>query len=203
MTEKLPTINLKGKEYVQVKDRIIHFSEKYPNGHIVTEVINSDKNMVTFKAVVYPESKDLTRCFNAHSFGTIDEVKAFEKLETVAVGRALALMGIGVIESVASADEIKRFEDKKVAKPAAKTSTSTTRKDNPLPTKIEKGDQLKSGDKKNGSGKWYAVDKANGERVWLTAQQFEYMQNYAKQQESAPLPTTPPPSPDDLVDLPF
>jgi hypothetical protein len=35
--------------------------------------------------------------------------KALEKLETVAVGRALAFMGIGIVDGLASADEMDRF----------------------------------------------------------------------------------------------
>lgn len=110
--KKLPTINLKGKEYVQVKDRLSYFNETYPNGALVTEVIATDKNMITFKATITPDVALPTRVFIGHSFGGIEEVKAFEKLETVAVGRALAFMGIGVIESIASADEMDRFHSK-------------------------------------------------------------------------------------------
>ena len=114
MTEKLPTINLKGKEYVQVKDRIAYFVENYPNGAIKTKMLDSGNGVVTFKAIVYPDIEKKERFFTGHSFGTIKEVKAFEKLETVAVGRCLAFMGIGVIESVASADEMQRFEVKRI-----------------------------------------------------------------------------------------
>ena len=110
--DKLPTISLKGKDYVQVKDRIAYFNGAHSNGHTETAMTYHDTNIVTFKASVYPDSKNADRYFTGHSFGTTDEVKAFEKLETVAVGRALAFMGIGVIESVASADEIDRFNKK-------------------------------------------------------------------------------------------
>lgn len=118
MTEnnKLPTINLKGKEYVQVKDRVIYFNENYPNGKIATSIITSNGDMVTFKCKITPDIATPTRYFTGHSFGTLQEVKAFEKLESVAVGRCLAMMGIGVIESIASADEMHRFNSREAQK---------------------------------------------------------------------------------------
>ena len=200
MTGKLPTISLKGKNYVQVKDRLAYFNEHYPKGQITTEVINTSANMVTFKVTIKPDvTKE--RLFTAHSFGTVDEVKAFEKLETVAVGRCLALMGIGIIESVASADEMHRFN----AKQSTTTATpKTTTKVKPSEIKFEVGDQLATGTRKTGKdiGKpWYALDKANGDRVWLTQDQYEYMQNYTVK---APLPSEATPSPDEIInDLPF
>lgn len=117
MTEKLPTIDLKGKQYVQVKDRVSYFNETYKDGSIVTEVVHSSTGMVTFKATITPDLAKASRFFTGHSFGTVDEVKAFEKLESVAVGRALAMMGIGIIDSIASAEETDRFNSKTSTKP--------------------------------------------------------------------------------------
>lgn len=200
MTGKLPTISLKGKDYVQVKDRLAYFNEHYPNGQITTEVINTSTNMVTFKVTIKPDvTKE--RLFTAHSFGTVDEVKAFEKLETVAVGRCLALMGIGIIESVASADEMHRFNAKQSTSAAPE---KTTTKVKPTDIKLEQGDKLATGTRKTGKdiGKpWYALDKVDGNRIWLTQDQYEYMQNYTVK---APLPSEAPPTPDEIInDLPF
>src|SRR5258708_23225444 len=111
MTEKLPTINLKGKEYVQVKDRLVYLNENYENCAIETEVIHLG-NHASFKATVTPDVKNPNRKFVARSGGLVDAEKSYEKLETVAVGRALAFMGIGVIESVASADEIQVYQER-------------------------------------------------------------------------------------------
>lgn len=107
--QNLPTIDLKGKEYVQVKDRIIYFNEKYPAGKIETAP-TFQGNHVLCSTKVTPDITLPDRFFTGHSYGTINAEKAFEKLETVAVGRALAMMGIGVLESVASADEINEWQ---------------------------------------------------------------------------------------------
>lgn len=109
--KKLKTIKLKGKEYVQVNERVAYFNETYPQGAITSEAtFNGDT--VYFKATVFPEAGFNERFFTGHSFGRINEEKALEKLETVAVGRALAFMSIGIVESIASADEMNKFYDK-------------------------------------------------------------------------------------------
>lgn len=110
MTNKLPTIDIKGKQYVMVKDRIMAFNDNYPNGSIETELINSTGTVIV-KAIVTPDVKNPTRRFVDYSQATIGQgmintTSALENASTSAVGRALAYMGIGVIESVASADEV-------------------------------------------------------------------------------------------------
>lgn len=124
----LPTIDIKGKEYVMVKDRLIAFNEMYPNGSIVTEKTELDTR-VEFKATVTPDVEKPTRIFTGHSQavwgdGYINKTSALENAETSAVGRALAMMGIGVIESIASADEVikaqnadKGFAPRPIVKP--------------------------------------------------------------------------------------
>lgn len=110
---KLPTVDIKGKEYVLVKDRVLAFNEKYPKGCIITELISAlDSETVIFRAEVFPEGMGIGfRKFTGWSQavkgdGYINKTAALENAETSAVGRALAMMGIGVIESIASADEI-------------------------------------------------------------------------------------------------
>lgn len=114
MTKKLATINIKGKEYVQVKDRIMGFLEQYPNGSITTEKF-VDGDIIVFKATVIPDvAQTPIRTFTGHSeairgqSGGITGQSPIEVAETSAVGRALGMLGIGIIESVASADEINK-----------------------------------------------------------------------------------------------
>jgi len=106
-------ISLKGKKYVLVSDRIVYFNETYPQGAISCSLIsNYDAERVVIKAYVYPEGEN-GRVFTAYSQakwgdGPVNKTSALENAETSAVGRALAMMGIGVIDSVASADEMKK-----------------------------------------------------------------------------------------------
>lgn len=102
-------IDIKGKKYVLVSDRVVYFNEQYPNGSIETDYI-LDNDTYVVKATVKPDV-DTTRTFNGLSQATIgdgmvNKTAALENAETSAVGRALGFMGIGVIESIASADEM-------------------------------------------------------------------------------------------------
>ena len=106
-------IDIKGKKYILVSDRIIFFNENYKEGCINTELITPvESEYIIIKASVYPEG--LTgRKFTGYSQATIgdgyiNKTSALENAETSAVGRALAFLGIGVIDSVASVDEINK-----------------------------------------------------------------------------------------------
>jgi hypothetical protein len=111
-------ITIKGKEYIQVKDRLTYFNETYPNGSIETLLVSQpESNMVVVKAIVTPNVENGRRCFIGHSQARWDDKAsmvnasaAMENAETSAVGRALAMMGIGIIDSVASADEMRKVE---------------------------------------------------------------------------------------------
>lgn len=116
MINKLPTIDIHGKAYVQVKDRISYFNETFPNGSIKTSMLSQpDADMVIILAKVTPDTVTPERYFSGHSQAKwadkssfVNATSAMENAETSAVGRALAMMGIGVIESVSSADEVKK-----------------------------------------------------------------------------------------------
>ena len=124
MTDKLPTIDIKGKQYVMVKDRILAFNEMYPNGSITTEIVSPlDSKTIIVKAIVIPDVKNPIRIFIDYSQavmgqGMINTTSALENASTSAVGRTLAYMGIGVIESVASADEVIKATPKELQKEA-------------------------------------------------------------------------------------
>lgn len=116
MTKELKekAIDIKGKEYVLVSDRVIYFNETYPTGAIETQLISEpNAEMVVIKAIVIPDISQPQRRFTGYSQATwgdgyINKTSALENCETSAVGRALSFMGIGVIYSIASVDEINK-----------------------------------------------------------------------------------------------
>lgn len=111
---KSKAVDLKGKKYVLVADRVLFFNEEYPDGMIETSILSPlDADRVIMQAKVTPDANKPSRCYIGHSQaswseGYVNKTSAIENCETSAVGRALALMGIGVIESIASADEMKK-----------------------------------------------------------------------------------------------
>lgn len=109
---KNKAVKIQGKAYVLVSDRVIYFNEVYPRGAIKTEQLEST-DRVEFKATVIPDVTMPERFFTGHSQavwgqGMVNKTSATENAETSAVGRALAMMGIGVIDSIASVDEINK-----------------------------------------------------------------------------------------------
>jgi hypothetical protein len=105
---KEKAIKIKGKDYVLVKDRILAFNEMYPDGSIETELLSKPEDkLVVMKATI----TIATGKFTGHSQAEVgsagvNKTAALENAETSAVGRALAMMGIGVLDSIASVDEM-------------------------------------------------------------------------------------------------
>lgn len=114
LTEK--AIDIKGKKYVLVSDRVLYFNETYPNGSIVTcRIITDEQWLEVFKATVTPDCSKPERYFTGYSQakrwdGFINKTSALENAETSAVWRALAFMWIWVIDSIASVDEMNKAD---------------------------------------------------------------------------------------------
>ena len=113
----MKTINIKGKEYVQVNDRIgyFHSQKKYDKWGIETikikdEVCQIKKDrLVQFRAVVFDENKMIRATGHAEEYMSssyINKTSFIENCETSATGRALGLLGIGIDTSIASAEEV-------------------------------------------------------------------------------------------------
>ena len=115
LTEK--AIDIKGKKYVLISDRVLYFNETYPNGSIVTQRIMTEETWIEiFKATVTPDCSHPERYFTGYSQarwwdGFINKTAALENAESSATWRALAMMWIGVIDSIASLDEINKAEN--------------------------------------------------------------------------------------------
>jgi len=120
-----------GADYAKVADRVKLFWEQNPNGKIETERENLEGGKIRFIARVWRESKQilqlaaagaspevikLTANATASADATKKGDKENEKLETVAVGRALAMLGYLASGEVASREEMEQFEDYKAEK---------------------------------------------------------------------------------------
>lgn len=111
---KSKAIKIKGNSYVLVSDRIKYFNDTYVDGYIQTQLISDPQDdRIVIKAKVVPSHTEPERYFTGYSQavigdGVVNKTAALENAETSAVGRALGMMGIGVIDSVASADEMNK-----------------------------------------------------------------------------------------------
>ena len=105
----MKTINIKGKEYVTVNERVleIHRVLKGKNLSITTECVQHTPKVVIKATVVTPQGT-FTGYSAANSDKLIEKMSPYEVAETSAVGRALGFAGIGIVESIATADEIKK-----------------------------------------------------------------------------------------------
>lgn len=108
---KEKAVKIKGQDYILVKDRILAFNEMYPDGSIQTELLSepSDTRIVVKATVTPSEGRVFTGLAQENvGEGNVNKTSALENAETSAVGRALAMLGIGVIDSIASVDEMKK-----------------------------------------------------------------------------------------------
>lgn len=111
----MKTINLKGKEYAPVSARIEQFHTDHKDGSVMTSY-EFQEGYVIFTATVTfgHDDMEISNCreFTGHAFGKVGQEKAFEKIETTAVGRALAFAGYLAGGEIASFDEVKNFVER-------------------------------------------------------------------------------------------
>lgn len=104
-----------GAQYAKVSDRILEFRNANPRGLIETLPSFLPDGSLLFKARIVKDKADE---FSAEAIGhsltkDMKAVKNFEKQESIAVGRALALLGYSAGGEIASSDEMEEFEDYK------------------------------------------------------------------------------------------
>lgn len=106
---QLKTIDIKGKPYVTVNERIKAFRSTYPLFSIITDVVSHETDSILFKASIIDDQGRVLANGHAQeskSGSFINKTSYVENCETSAIGRALGAFGIGVDSSFATADEI-------------------------------------------------------------------------------------------------
>lgn len=105
----LATVDIKGKDYVQVNTRVLAFRRLFPMGCISTEIVSLEDGIVVMRATVSDENGKILGTGLAYEKETssyINKTSYIENCETSAVGRALAMLGIGTDASMCSAEEL-------------------------------------------------------------------------------------------------
>lgn len=119
INEELKTIDVKGKQYVEVNQRVMAFRELYPEGSISTDVVEMGNGVVTIKATVSDADGRILAtgmAYEKEGSSFINKTSYIENCETSAVGRALGFLGIGIDGSIASYEEVENAKVQQNAK---------------------------------------------------------------------------------------
>ena len=108
---KFKTTNNRGKQYVEVNERIKFFrqEEQYKHWSLITEFPVLDSEQCVCKASIADTEHRIIATGHAHEVqgsSNINKTSYVENCETSAIGRALAMLGIGIDTSIASANEV-------------------------------------------------------------------------------------------------
>ena len=127
--ETIKTTDIKGKEYAEVNQRIKAFRMVYPQGSIVTQMVNNDNGICVFRATVGTDDGVILgtgTAYEKEDSSFINKTSYIENCETSAVGRALGMAGFGIDVSVASAEEVQNaINNQKVTQEEADKYTLT------------------------------------------------------------------------------
>lgn len=102
------TGEMETKKYANVNERIKAFRKLYPEGTIETEIVSHYDGIIVMKASAFNNMKLLGTgtAYEDQSSSYINNTSYIENCETSAVGRCLAMLGLGIDTSIASAEEI-------------------------------------------------------------------------------------------------
>jgi hypothetical protein len=145
----LPKMSIKGNDYVKVHERILFFRENYPEFSILTEILNIINSSVVIKASILDEKREIR--FTGLACGSFGNEKELEKTESVAVGRALANAGIGIIDGIASADEMANYYNK--------AENNNTQDKSTQRTNTNTQSSKKQYNKVNNDEQWYQIEE--------------------------------------------
>lgn len=104
-------------EHAKVIDRVLEFRKDNPRG-VIESTPTIDGKMLIFKTHVVKDKSDrFSAESTGHAYAELDGTdKQFEKLETISVGRALALLGYAASGEVASFEEMEEYNNYRDAK---------------------------------------------------------------------------------------
>ena len=111
---EIKKIDIRGKEYAEVAQRVTAFRKLEPNGDIKTKMLSFENGVCVFEAIVFDgEGKELAtgHAYEKESNGSINKTSCIENCETSAVGRALAFCGFGSADNIASAEEMRKVSE--------------------------------------------------------------------------------------------
>tara|TARA_R100000388_G_scaffold88135_1_gene68322 strand:- start:1445 stop:1951 length:507 start_codon:yes stop_codon:yes gene_type:complete len=145
---KLKTVNIKGKEYVEVNERLKFFRTNYKNWCLTSDVVELTDDRCVIKATIFDDNGNIRATGHAYEkegSSFINKTSFVENCETSAWGRALANLGIGLDTSVASYEEVANAINQQTDAPKAKPKLDEDKFNNMLKAiEAGKGDAVKA-----------------------------------------------------------
>lgn len=121
-THNFKTVATKGgKQYVEVKDRLLYLAHHFDGEYSIETEYRyfASRKMWVVKATLTLTQGGATSTYTGlaqeletEKYGAVNNTSALENAETSAVGRALAMAGIGIESGIASADEVRKAESR-------------------------------------------------------------------------------------------
>ena len=105
----MKTVDIKGKAYVEVNERIKYFREHYKGWSLESDLLSLEDGVCVIRATIRDENgviKANGLAYEKENSTFINKTSYIENCETSAWGRALGNLGIGIDTSIASADEV-------------------------------------------------------------------------------------------------
>ena len=114
VNSEIEGIDLKGKNYAMVAERVTAFRKIYPEGFIKTDIVFNDGTTVIMKATVGYYREDGSECVLATDYaqevrgkGLVNGTSHIENCSTGCTGRAIGKLGIGLNGGgICSAEEL-------------------------------------------------------------------------------------------------
>ena len=117
VNSEISFIDVKGKNYADVANRVKAFRKLFPNGGINTEIVSLQDGVCVINAKCFDEAGKLLATGTAYEkegSSFINKTSYIENCETSAVGRALGFLGIGVENDIASVQEVLNAEQQQI-----------------------------------------------------------------------------------------
>lgn len=113
VNSEIKMLNLKGKDYAMVPERVTAFRKIFPDGFISTEVLYNDGTTIMIRATAgyYRDGVQIVlgtgTAQEMRGKGMVNTTSHVENCETSAVGRALGMIGLGINGGgICSAEEL-------------------------------------------------------------------------------------------------
>lgn len=118
----MKTINIKGKDYITVNERLIYFrsQEQFEGWQISETIVSIDDKEGIFKVTILNHEGFEIASAHAQEYrdsSYINKTSFVENGFTSALGRALGYLGIGIDTSIASANEVQNAVKNKTTAP--------------------------------------------------------------------------------------